>query len=86
MNMEKIESEIKKLNSIRSIYQRDLKEIEKRYKNREISDKTFDKQKRKYMSKIEKVKEKIRKLEEEIWFWIRCLLYIIWGAYYGKKI
>lgn len=66
MNMEKIESEIKKLNSIRSIYQRDLKEIEKRYKNREISDKTFDKQKRKYMSKIEKVKEKIRKLEEEI--------------------
>jgi len=66
MNMEKIENEIKKLNSIRSIFQRDLKEIEKRYKNREISDKTFDKHKRKYMSKIEKVKEKIRKLEEEI--------------------
>jgi hypothetical protein len=66
MSKEKIESEIKKLNSIRSIFQRDLKEIEKRYKNNEISDKTFDKYKRKYMSKIEKVKNKIRKLEEEI--------------------
>ena len=66
MNKEKIESEIKKLNSIRSIYQRDLKEIEKRYNKKEISEKTFDKKKRKYMSKIEKIKEKIRKLEEEI--------------------
>jgi chaperonin cofactor prefoldin len=66
MKKEKIESEIKQLNSIRSIYNKNFKEIEKRYNNKEISDKTFDKHKRKYMSRIEKVKEKIRKLEEEL--------------------
>jgi hypothetical protein len=63
MNKEKIEREIKKLNAIRAIYNRDFKEIEKRYNKRIISIKNFEKQKRKYDSKLEKVKLKIRKIE-----------------------
>jgi hypothetical protein len=65
MSNEKIESEIKKLNSIRAMYHRDFKDIEKRYQNREISDKNFEKYKSRYDSRIEKIKEKIRKLEEK---------------------
>lgn len=65
MNMEKNESEIKELNAIRAMRHRDFKEIEKRYNRREISDKTYEKLKRKYDSRIEKIKEKIRKLEEK---------------------
>jgi hypothetical protein len=65
MNKEKIESEIKELNAIRAMHHRDFKEIEKRYNKKLISDKNFGKQKRKYNSKIEKIKEKIRRLEEK---------------------
>ena len=65
MNKEKIESEIKELNAFRAIHHRDFKEIEKRYNKKEISDKNFEKQKRKYASRIEKIKGKIRKLEEK---------------------
>jgi hypothetical protein len=64
MKKEKIGNEIKQLNSIRSIYHRDFKEIEKKYSRKEISEKIFEKQKIKYNSRIEKIKEKIRKLEE----------------------
>ena len=64
MNKDKIESEIKELNALRARDHRDFNEIEKRYNRKEISDKTYEKQKRKYDSKIEKIKGKIRKLED----------------------
>jgi hypothetical protein len=66
MNREKIESEIKELNAIRAMHQRDFREIEKKFNSKEISDKTFEKHKRKYDSRIEKIRGKIRKLEEKI--------------------
>jgi len=65
MNKEKIESEIKELNAIRAMRHRDFNEIEKRYDRKEISDKSFEKHKQKYDSRIEKIKDKIRKLEEK---------------------
>ena len=65
MDNEKIECEIKELNAIRAMRHRDFKEIEKRYNRKEISDKNFEKQKRKYDSRVEKIKGKIRKLEEK---------------------
>lgn len=65
MNKKKIESEIKELNAIRAMRHRDFKEIEKKYNKKEISDKTFEKLKRKYDSRVEKIKGKIRKLEEK---------------------
>jgi hypothetical protein len=65
MNKEKIESEIKKLNAIRAMFHRDFKEIEKKYNKKEIISKNFEKIKRKYESKSEKIKIKIRKLEEK---------------------
>lgn len=63
MNNEKIESKIKELNAIRAIHQGDFKEIEKRHQRREISDNTYEKLKSKFDTKINKIKEKIRKLE-----------------------
>ena len=65
MKKEKIESEIKELNAIRAMRHRDFNEIEKRYDRKEISDKSFEKHKQKYDSRIEKIKDKIRKLEEK---------------------
>jgi len=65
MNKEKIESEIKELNAIRAMRHRDFKEFEKRYDRKEISDKSFEKHKQKYDSRLEKIKDKIRKLEEK---------------------
>ena len=65
MNKEKIESEIKELNAIRAMRHRDFKEFEKRYDRKEISDKSFEKHKQKYDSRIKKIKDKIRKLEEK---------------------
>ena len=65
MNKEKIESEIKELNAIRAMRHRDFKEFEKRYDRKEISDKSFEKHKQKYDSRVEKIKDKIRKLEEK---------------------
>lgn len=65
MNKEKSEKEIKQLNAIRAMHYRDFKEIEKRHDKKEISDKIYEKQKRKYEIRIEKIKEKIRKLEEK---------------------
>jgi len=65
MNKEKIESEIKELNAIRAMRHRDFNEIEKRYDRKEISDKSFEKHKQKYDSRIKKIKDKIRKLEEK---------------------
>jgi archaellum component FlaC len=65
MNKDKIESEIKELNAIRAMHHRDFKEFEKRYDRKEISDKSFEKHKQKYDSRIEKIKDKIRKLEEK---------------------
>jgi hypothetical protein len=63
MNKEKIESEIKELNAIRAMHHRDFNEIEKRHNKKEISDKSFEKHKQKYDSRIEKIKGKLRKLE-----------------------
>ena len=65
MNKDKIESEIKELNALRARDHRDFNEIEKRYSRKEISDKSFEKHKQKYDSRIEKIKGKIRKLEEK---------------------
>ncbi len=65
MDKEKIESEIKELNAIRAMRHRDFKEFEKRYDRKEISDKSFEKHKQKYDSRLEKIKIKIRKLEEK---------------------
>ena len=66
MNREKIESEIKELNAIRAMYQRDFREIEKKFNNKELSDKNFKKHKRRFDSRFEKIREKIRKLEKKI--------------------
>jgi len=63
MNKEKIESEIKELNALRARHHRDFNEVEKRYNKKEISDKSFEKHKQKYESRVEKIKIKIRKLE-----------------------
>ena len=60
-----IENDIKKLNAIKAMRHRDFNEIEKRYDRKEISNKNFEKHKRKYDSRIEKIKEKIRRLEEK---------------------
>ena len=65
MDNEKIESEIKLLNEVRAMRHRDFKVIEKRHLRKEISDKTFERYKRKYDSRVEKIKMKIRKLEEK---------------------
>jgi hypothetical protein len=60
-----IENKIKELNAIRAMFHRDFIEIERRFNKKEISDRIFEKHKRKYDSKIEKIKDKIRKLEEK---------------------
>jgi len=65
MNKEKIESEIKELNAKRAMHQRDFREIEKKFNKKEISDKSFEKHKRKFDTRINKIREKIRKLEEK---------------------
>ena len=62
----KIENKIKKINAVRAIYQRDFEEIEKRYKENEISKKEFEKKKKKHLARMEKFKEKIRNLDEEL--------------------
>ena len=66
MKRDKIDSEIKELNAIRAMHKRDFHEIKQRYCRKEITDKTFEKLKRKYGSRFEKIKKKIRKLEEKI--------------------
>ena len=65
MNMKKIESEIKELNAVRAKHQRNFKEIERKHREREMSDKNFEKHKQKHDSKIEKIKVKLRELEEK---------------------
>jgi len=63
MNPEKIDRKIKDLNEIRSIYKRDFGEIEKRYKNGEVSEDYFAKKKSKYDKKFEDIRKKIHNLE-----------------------
>jgi hypothetical protein len=65
MNIKKIESHIKELNAIRAIHHRNFKEIERKHREREISDKNFEKHKQKHDSKIEKIKVKLREFEEK---------------------
>ena len=60
-----IENKIKELNAIRAMYHRDFIEIEKKFNRNEISNKTYEKHKRKYDSKIGKVENKFRKLENK---------------------
>ena len=64
--MEKIENKIKELNSFRARYHRDFKEIEVKYNDKNISEKDYEKHKRKHELKMEKIKVKIRQLEEKI--------------------
>ncbi|MBN2603635.1 MAG: hypothetical protein JXA91_05855 [Candidatus Thermoplasmatota archaeon] len=66
MKMEKIDSKIKDLNAIRAMHQRDFEDVEKEHREKKMSDKDFEKHKRKHELKMEKIKLKIRKLEEEI--------------------
>jgi hypothetical protein len=66
MDREKIENKIKELNSFRARYQRDFKEIEKKYNDKNISEKDYEKHKRKHELKMEKIRVKIRQLEEKI--------------------
>ena len=54
----KIESKIKKLNAVRAIYQRDFEEIERKYKENEISKEDFERKKKKHEMKMEKLKER----------------------------
>ena len=61
----KIENKIKELNSFRARYQRDFKEIEKKYKDKIISEKDYENHKHKYELKMEKIRFKIRQLEEK---------------------
>jgi len=66
MDREKIEDKIKELNSFRARYHRDFKEIEVKYSDKNISEKDFEKYKRKHELKMEKIRVKIRQLEEKI--------------------
>ena len=66
MGREKIECKIKDLNAIRAIQKKYLREIEKKYHRKEITDTHFIKQKQKIESKIEKIMHQIRHFEEEI--------------------
>ena len=66
MDREKIENKIKELNSLRARYQRDFKEIERKYNDKNMSEKDYEKHKRKHELKIEKIRIKIRQLEEKI--------------------
>ena len=66
MDREKIENKIKELNSFRARYQRDFKEIERKYNDKNISEKDYEKHKRKHELKMEKIRVKIRQLEEKI--------------------
>jgi len=65
MNIGKIDNKIKELNSIRAVQKKYLKENEKKYRNKEISDESFNKHKHKIELKIEKIRQQIHKLEEE---------------------
>ncbi len=65
MEREKIENKIKELNSFRARFQRDFKEIETKYNDKIISEKDYENHKRKFEVKIEKIREKIRQLEEK---------------------
>ena len=65
MDREKIENKIKELNSFRARYQRDFKEIEKKYNDKNISENDYGKHKRKHELKMEKIRDKIRQLEEK---------------------
>ena len=64
MKKEKIDSKIKDLNAFRAMYQRDFKEVERKHREQRMSDKDFEKHKRKHEMKMEKLKVKIRELEE----------------------
>ncbi len=66
MDREKNENKIKELNSFRARYHRDFKEIEVKYNNKKISEKDYEKYKRKNELKMEKIRIKIRHLEEKI--------------------
>ena len=66
MDREKIEDKIKELNSFKARYHRDFKEIEVKYNNKKISEKDYEKHKRKHELKMEKNRVKIRQLEEKI--------------------
>ena len=66
MDREKIENKIKELNSFRARYQRDFREIEGKYNDNIISEKDFEKLKGKHKLKMEKIRDKIRHLEEKI--------------------
>ena len=66
MDREKIENKIKELNSFRARYHRDFKEIEVKYNDKNISEKNYEKHKRKHELKMEKIRVKIRQLEEKL--------------------
>ena len=61
-----IDNKIKELNAIKSIFHRDFIDNERRFNKKDISNRIFEKHKLKYDSKIVKVKNKKRKLEEKI--------------------
>ena len=54
------------MNSFRARYQRDFKEIEKKYTDKNISENDYEKHKRKHELKMGKIRDKIRQLEEKI--------------------
>jgi hypothetical protein len=56
MDREKIEDKIKELNSFRARYHRDFKEIEVKYNDKNISEKDYEKHKRKHELKMEKIR------------------------------
>ncbi len=62
---EKIRAKIEDLNSIRAMYHKEFKEIERKHKGKKISDKDFEKLKRKYDKRAEKIRLKINKLEKK---------------------
>ncbi len=62
---EKIRAKIEDLNSIRAMYHKEFKEIEMKHKGKKMSDKDFEKTKRKYDKRAEKIRLKINKLEKK---------------------
>ena len=66
MNQYKMENKIKDLNSKRAMQKKYLREIEKKYHQKEISESHFIKHKQKIESKIEKIIHQIRHFEVEM--------------------
>jgi hypothetical protein len=66
LKKKKFEDKIKDLNSVRAIYQREFQEIKDKHKKSVISDKGFERRKKRHEKRIEKIRRRIHALEKKI--------------------